>query len=148
MTTRYVLGFLFDESLSRIALVRKDHPDWMKGKWNAIGGEVQEDEGINDAMVRECQEEAGIEDTSLWGMFASISGEGFDVFCYRSTTGDIEEAHGREVSNELVCVIPIRQIPSLVLVPDLQWLVHAAITHFHHPGNFIEVKREGNPHLI
>jgi hypothetical protein len=35
---KYVLGFMFDEELRNVALIRKIKPKWQEGKWNGIGG--------------------------------------------------------------------------------------------------------------
>jgi 8-oxo-dGTP diphosphatase len=49
----YVVGFLFNESLDQIALIRKEKPDWQRGKINGIGGKIEENESPEQAMRRE-----------------------------------------------------------------------------------------------
>jgi len=39
---RYVLGFLFSQDETRIALIRKTRPLWQEGRLNAIGGHAEE----------------------------------------------------------------------------------------------------------
>jgi 8-oxo-dGTP diphosphatase len=56
----YVLGFLFSQDLSQVVLMRKNHPEWMNGKLNGVGGQVKPGESRWEAMVREFEEEAGI----------------------------------------------------------------------------------------
>src|SRR6478752_4549150 len=53
----YVLGFAFSRGGDEVLMIRKNHPEWMKGKFNGIGGKVQENESMLTAMVRECREE-------------------------------------------------------------------------------------------
>lgn len=53
----YVLGLIFDVDSSHVLLIKKERPDWMKGRWNGIGGKIEKDETPYDAMKRECQEE-------------------------------------------------------------------------------------------
>lgn len=36
-----------------------------EGKWNGVGGKVDEDESIEEAAIRECQEEVGVRALSL-----------------------------------------------------------------------------------
>ena len=54
---KYVLGFVFNESLDKIALIRKNRPAWQKGLLNGIGGKIEADELTLDAMTREFEEE-------------------------------------------------------------------------------------------
>lgn len=56
---RYVLGFAFDEH-RRVALIKKNRPDWQAGRWNGIGGSVEEGETSKEAMAREFAEETGV----------------------------------------------------------------------------------------
>lgn len=57
---RYVVGFMFSPDRKYVALIRKTHPDWQKGKLNGVGGHVMNGEGYQAAMVREFLEETGV----------------------------------------------------------------------------------------
>ena len=41
------------------------------GKWNGVGGKIEADETVEDALVRECQEEIGVTPTS-WRPVAEL----------------------------------------------------------------------------
>lgn len=41
-------------------LVEKQSPEWQKGKFNLIGGKVEEGETLNNAAIREFNEETGL----------------------------------------------------------------------------------------
>ena len=58
----YVLGFAFDRAGqgARVALIRKDHPEWQAGRWNGVGGKIEEGESSGAAMEREFREETGV----------------------------------------------------------------------------------------
>ena len=56
----YVVGFLFSDDRKKVVLIEKTHPGWQKGKWNGIGGHIEEGELPKDAMQREFNEEAGV----------------------------------------------------------------------------------------
>lgn len=58
--TRYVLGFVFDESMQWVWLLKKARPDWQAGKLNGIGGHVEPGEKPKVAMAREALEETGL----------------------------------------------------------------------------------------
>lgn len=51
---QYVLGFLFNENLTKVVLVRKKRPEWQCGLLNGVGGKIEDGEPPLDAMVREC----------------------------------------------------------------------------------------------
>jgi len=57
---RYVLGFALTPEMDRVALIQKNRPDWQAGKWNGIGGHIEDGESPLEAMHREFQEETGV----------------------------------------------------------------------------------------
>lgn len=57
---RYVAAFLFSPDLRRVALICKNKPAWQRGKLNAIGGKVEENEDLSAAARREFEEETGV----------------------------------------------------------------------------------------
>ena len=57
---KYTLGFLFDKNKENILLIQKNRPEWQKGKFNAIGGKVEEDEDVLACMEREFEEETSL----------------------------------------------------------------------------------------
>lgn len=56
MTTRYVLGFVFNYE-HQVLLMNKLKPAFQVGRYNGIGGKVEENECYEEAMVRESKEE-------------------------------------------------------------------------------------------
>lgn len=64
---RYCCGFMFDDEKRRVCLVRKNRPDWQRGLLNGVGGHIEEGESALGAMVREFEEETGVDTHSfLW----------------------------------------------------------------------------------
>lgn len=56
--TKYVVGFMFSEDSSKVALIRKNRPEWQKGLLNGIGGHCESsDKNNQDTMIREFEEE-------------------------------------------------------------------------------------------
>jgi 8-oxo-dGTP diphosphatase len=74
----YVLGFAFSEDLSRVALIRKNRPEWQAGKLNGIGGKVEPGETMLDAMIREFREETGFE-IRKWQRLGTMTGDSWEV---------------------------------------------------------------------
>lgn len=119
--TNYVAGFLFSPDLKRVALIRKNKPEWQKGKLNGIGGKV-EIETPYDAMVREFQEETGAA-TCGWNSFASLERADFCVAFFH-LTGDYEL---RTTTGEAVGWYPVAKLDKLAVIPNLRWLIPLAL---------------------
>jgi 8-oxo-dGTP pyrophosphatase MutT (NUDIX family) len=60
----YCLGFVFDIDMGMVLLRLKSHPNWQRGSWNGIGGEVKPGESLVTAMHREFSEEVRLPDGS------------------------------------------------------------------------------------
>lgn len=108
MTTQYVLGFAFDD-LGRVALVRKNRPDWQRGKLNGIGGGIEEGEDPNAAMSREFFEEAGVTvPYDSWRWVGTMNGDDWSVWVYTVTSPLIRDA--RTTTDETVHLIVARNV--------------------------------------
>lgn len=60
MTQEYVLIFPRARSRERILIIEKNRPAWQAGALNLCGGKIEQGESVEDAAVRELQEETGI----------------------------------------------------------------------------------------
>lgn len=121
---RYVAGFLFserEETKDRVILIRKNRPEWQKGKWNAIGGKVEEGESVYAAMTREFEEEAGLK-VENWKKFCELSGDGYQVdffVAYGKTW------HCKAMTDEAIQGFKTSELPEDV-IPNLRWLIPMA----------------------
>jgi 8-oxo-dGTP diphosphatase len=120
--TEYVAGFMFDSD--RVALIRKNRPEWQKGKLNGIGGHIESGETPGFAMSREFEEETGYK-TSLpeWWPFAVLSGEGFKVHFFY-TCGEVDKL--RTTTDEEIVILPASEVTVLNAIPNLTWLLPMA----------------------
>lgn len=57
---RYVVGFLFDDAMEKIIMIRKERPAWQKGKLNGVGGKIEPFESAIEVIQREFKEETGV----------------------------------------------------------------------------------------
>lgn len=124
-----VVGFMFDPQGKRVVLINKTHPEWQKGLWNGVGGEVQTyRENAREAMAREFQEETGVEtDPSQWVIVVIMSGRNSETgedwtitFLYSCTQYGAE--HSKTVTDELVEIHPVDNLPGN-LVRGLRWII-------------------------
>lgn len=125
---KYVLGFAFNDDKSKIVLIRKNRPEWQKGKLNGVGGKIEEyDADAYAAMCREFKEEAGIDTTPKdWLHYATLNGDyGFViVFC---AFGD-RYLQAKAQSDENIEIIDLndRAVRS-GFVSNLNWLIEIAL---------------------
>jgi 8-oxo-dGTP diphosphatase len=85
MMLDYVNGFMIQPERDEVLFIHKQRPDFQKGKWNGIGGKIEDGETPLQAMVREFREETGVAtDPAIWQHTLSLEGHGFVVHFYRT----------------------------------------------------------------
>lgn len=125
-----VCGFLFFDEGRRILLVRKTHPDWQAGRWNGIGGVVEEDETPFAAMMREFREETGL--WINWTMFL-VEHEPFNsvvlFFKARIPVGASLPSVPtvNDTGEELCWLDTSRALSSEYIIGNLKWIIPLAL---------------------
>lgn len=120
----YVVGFALD-NYGRVALIRKNRPEWQAGLLNGIGGHVEPGEDPDAAMVREFEEETG----SLvggWELFLVMDFPGARIHFYRTMIGTAVMDGLRTATDETVCKLDARDLGQVGVIPNLRWLVPLA----------------------
>lgn len=136
---RYVAGFAFDKGCGTVALVRKAHPAWQAGKLNGIGGHIEEGEEPADAMRREFHEEAGL-DLDGWEHFATLRGDGFEVWFYRIESSLVREV--RTAGDEAVDLYPVATLGDRWdRISNIGWLVNMALAGSRHDWPYLVAER-------
>lgn len=125
MKTEYVVGFAFWSRGSRWAvnLIQKQRPDWQKGKWNGIGGHVEDEETPAKAMVREYREETG-DFVLSWEKFLQIETEYSVIHFFRSFE---VTTNARTVTDECVRWFFPEALPKTA-IPNLKWIIPLALS--------------------
>lgn len=126
---QYVVGFAIDYGMQRLALIRKNRPEWQRGLLNGIGGHVEPGEAPRPAVVREFHEETGHRTSpSHWDLFLTISGEEFKIWYYRIGFTSSSLNTLRSTTDEKVGLYDLRFLFSdEELVPDLSWVIPLAV---------------------
>lgn len=119
----YVVGFMYSEDHTEVALIKKTRPDWQKGKLNGIGGKIEPDELPLDAMIREFKEETGC-NHKYWNFFCELRGDWGTVHFFY-TIGALTEL--KTMEDEEVGIYKVADIPNLNTIPNLRWLVPMGI---------------------
>lgn len=125
--TKYVLGFMFDHTLSRVVLIRKSRPLWQAGKLNGVGGHIEDGESKENAMVREYLEETGVTTIEKeWIYYCSMVGKDFTVECFCGL-GNVDLVGTK--SDEKVSVFYTSELPPWRddMIENLGWLIASAI---------------------
>lgn len=125
----YVLGFAFTEDKRHVLLIQKRKPEWQAGKFNGIGGKVEEFEGYRQAMVREFFEETGIKTTIYnWLYAGSLKGGSWHVEVLKYTGDEVLtfSSPAKDVEGE-VFLIPVENLNDYPVIPNLKWLIPYAL---------------------
>lgn len=134
----YVAGFMFSNDFKRVALIRKQKPDWQRGLLNGIGGKIDPGETEMAAMHREFLEEAGVAMLYWeWSPFARLFGPWFSVSFF-STTGPVDDLVSQEEEKvEIIAVDSIKLVDER-MIENLPWLIALAIDNM----------KDGRPHFV
>lgn len=120
-----VLGFVFDAPLEWVALIRKQRPDWQKGKWNGIGGRVQPGEDPLTAMVREFEEEAGLNiPEPYWTRTVVMDGRmhGWRVHVFTTNSHYAHDVQTK--TDEVVAMFKLSSLHQFDgIISNLSWLI-------------------------
>lgn len=123
--TEYSVGFAFDDC-GHVALIKKNRPKWQKGKFNGIGGHVEEGETPSECMVREFREECGLVTTSeQWRHYAMLVSERYEVAVFVARDIDLHDV--KTMTDEEIVVFRTNAVPFHLCVPNLQWLIPLAL---------------------
>lgn len=121
MAQDYVVGFMYDETLQAVALIRKTKPDWQRGKLNGIGGKIELYETPLQAMRREYREETGVDvPESEWEQVGSYRGMNGTVYVFRAVGRPWDTVTTTE---EVVGVYYWEHLDYTQTVPNLRWLL-------------------------
>jgi 8-oxo-dGTP diphosphatase len=139
VVTEYVAGFAF--SCNRVALILKQRPSWQRGRYNGIGGHVEDGESPRQAMAREFAEETALQTyESDWKKFCTLRGQRDDGhynvhFFYAELTvpaiGKLP-AGGLPVltktTDELPMWLPLGAVTINNCMVNLTWLIPMALS--------------------
>jgi 8-oxo-dGTP diphosphatase len=138
--TKYVMGLLFSKDCSKIALIRKQKPEWQLGLLNGVGGKVEDGETYLQAMTREAKEEANIKaDWKEICTLRDLNEENFVVACFYAVDCILDVT---TVESEIVGIYEVNDIITRKekTIPNIPWLVNLALDHIYNPGHPIALE--------
>ncbi len=121
---RYVCGFAFNKSESKVVLIRKEKPKFQKGKLNGVGGKIEHQESTLDAMVREFREETGVHTiTSNWREVAVVYGENYELHYLACWLWDYKLDEVTQTEEEEPIIINTDDLNNYEIMPNLRWTI-------------------------
>lgn len=125
--TEYVLGFLFNDDLSKVVLIEKERPDWQKGCLNGLGGHMEDDEVHPSAsMSREFYEESGeVISSHHWKYFGRLEGKDFVVHLFTLSSSE-RVARCKSITTEKIFVVDSKTFDDLKIISNLTHIVPLA----------------------
>lgn len=92
----YVLGFIFEAGSENILLIKKNRPSEQAGKYNGIGGKIEPGETSEQAIVREVEEETGLNISEKeWLPVTKFGNEYFTIHIFTACIKDLSLAYSR-----------------------------------------------------
>jgi len=126
MKTKYVVGFAFSPDLKRVVLIRKNRPEWQRGKLNGVGGHLEVGETPHRAMAREFLEETGTEiAASDWMYLVTLDFPEAVLHVFFTVSERVDTV--QTVESEEVVVVNPRDIDNLKCISNLKWLIPMAL---------------------
>ena len=115
----YVLGFIFDKKIENVLMIKRT-PNHKRqaNMFNGIGGKIEENETIYNAMNRESIEEIGFSPNN-WEHIISLSGKGFSIYTFRAFD-DLSKA--KQMEEDEIYIVSLKNIPN-ECVEDVDWML-------------------------
>lgn len=125
----YVVGIIV--CVEAVLLILKNRPEWQAGRFNGIGGKVNEDETSYAAIVRECKEECAltIED---WFFIGTVSNNiDYLVHYYYATVSSLSTAYS--TTDEEIKIFKIKDLDYSMLVPPTDIFLRYCLNPYYKP---------------
>ncbi len=126
----YVLGFVFNSQLNKVLLIKKERPDWMKGRWNGIGGKLEDGETPSDAMYREANEETGERYVFEHVLTFVCPGGTIYVFAAYMKARIIPY---KQIEDEELRVFNANELPYTIMMSNLKWVIPLCLSTVQKP---------------
>lgn len=125
----YVIGLVFNNDREQVLLIEKLKPNWMRGRWNGIGGKIEEGELPIEAMHGESLEETGCDhDYKHCLTFVCPGGT---VFVYKAISG-FHNIPYKQIENEKLKCFDIENLPEK-LMDNLRWMIPFCLSSIQMP---------------
>ena len=121
---RYVAGFMFNLDKTKLALIRKNRPEWQKGFLNGIGGKIDGEEHSFETMTREFEEETGYKTYWYdWWPLVTLKGQKgeWEVDVFYAMKNVLSEL--KNMTDESIEIIDVANIDNEKVLSNIPWLI-------------------------
>lgn len=130
---RYVVGLaMYDH---KVLLIRKCRPLWQAGGLNGVGGKVKKYEDYYSAMIRECNEEAGLVITNWQYLGLLTDNTDYIVKFYKADVPNLEMA--RTLTDETVSIFDLSTLNYGWLIPPTDVFLRLSLNNVFEPIELI-----------
>lgn len=130
----YCNGFMINPTTQEVLLIKKNRPDFQKGKWNGIGGKLEPGETPIQAMVREFWEETGLQTLEgYWVHTITLSGmdskqQPFAVHFFRHFINDFANWKFEQKTDEYVAITLAPDVYRFPTLENMKWILPLQFT--------------------
>ncbi len=119
----YVVGFMFNLDKTKVALIRKNRPEWQNGLLNGIGGKNNDGEHSLSAMTREFEEETGVKTFWYdWWPITTLTAQNkkwqVDVYWAIGLLDNL-----KNTTDEKIEIIDVTNIDNEKTISNIPWLI-------------------------
>lgn len=111
---KYNICFL--KQNDQILLLNREKPSWM-GRWNGVGGKIEENESPRESALREIKEETGI-------VLDSIDFKGIVTWIVDGKLTGGMYAYFAELPSDFIYETPIKTPEGILDWKSLEWIMH------------------------
>jgi 8-oxo-dGTP diphosphatase len=123
--TRYVLGIVTTVDDKKVLLIRKVKPEWQNGRWNGIGGKLEDGETPHRAMDREWREETRCSVPARWDLRVRLvhpARSSLVYFFHGVLTHAEMSCFQDEGRGEILEIFDVAHLPPEVM-DNLRWMI-------------------------
>lgn len=121
---KYTIGIIFNSTLDKVVLIKKERPDWQKGRYNFPGGHIEENETPAECVAREIKEECDLNiPWAKWDHIGQIFNKDANYSLEMFATIIDEESYGqvKTMTDEEVGWFDVNALPVRV-ISNLKWI--------------------------
>ena len=139
---KMTVGFIFNNDLSKVLLIKKNRPEWQDGFLNGVGGHMRPlEENRNDfeaCWIREVKEETDLRIdksniTRIGRIFSTNNGIIVVMYAYRLSKSEESTYKCEQMTDEEITWFNVDDLPKLKTIANLQHLIPLARYTFQQP---------------
>jgi ADP-ribose pyrophosphatase YjhB (NUDIX family) len=113
---------------AEVLVVRKDRPEWQVGRYNLVGGKIEDGETPEQCAIRELKEESGLVGVAKPCVMGAICGTWGTVYCVRICVFDKEIKQHPDETEEVAWKDWNELRDSPLLIPNLRVVIPLMMT--------------------